>query len=265
MLDPIRFSNLKQVARSPLHYKHAVEKGRRDKPWLRGGRGLHCVLFNQPYVVFDGASRRGKAWDAFVANVDLLKDAEPQIDHEVILASELDGYKRMAEAIDNELTRQGLSKLLDGAVEEPIHWEYLGRKCRSTPDVLRRISIVDVKTTCNADPRRFHWDARKFCYAEQLRFYELAAQHRDDAGDPFTRELFIVAVEKEEPYPVVIWHVTDKMREQADRTIRLWFEQVLACEASDVWPGYVQCVQELDVLESDGVTLTIGGEDVDVE
>lgn len=241
---------------------------------------MHCVLFEQPYVVFDGASRRGKEWDLFVRLVeardtmiefvnDHPSDYGPDVDFandpEIILAKELDGYKRMADAIRSELARQGMSHLLDGDTERPIEWEWLGRKCRSTPDVARRTTITDVKTTCNADPRKFHWDARKFCYAEQLRFYERAVQFRDDAGDPFTRELYIIAAEKTAPFPVVIWQVTDRMREQAEKTLRLWFEQLLACEASNVWPGYAQTVQQLDVLEDGGLTLTIGGEESEVE
>lgn len=279
--DPVRFSNLKHIARSPSHYHHAATVGRDDKPWLRGGRGLHCVLFNQPYVVFDGASRNSKEWNRFIADREFMTFHKENRDScpptllevvdlhypkaEIILAKELDDYKRMADAIRSELARQGMSHLLDGDTERPIEWEWLGRKCRSTPDVARRTTITDVKTTCNADPRKFHWDARKFFYAEQLRFYERAVQFRDDAGDPFTRELYDIAVEKTAPFPVVIWQVTDRMREQAEKTLRLWFEQLLACEASNVWPGYAQTVQQLDVLEDSGLTLTIGGEESEVE
>lgn len=284
--DPIRFSNLKHIARSPAHYHHAVTVGRDDKPWLRGGRGLHAVLFDTPYVVFDGASRRGKAWDAFV-EVEL-SDAKFQTNPgdapEVILANELPVYMAMTDAIRSELARQDLDHLLHGETEKRIEWEWLGRKCAGTPDVASAAHIVDVKTTCNADPRRFHWDARKFCYAEQLVWYdsgvclaESSAEstssrcsqrmvYRESTGDDVTmRDLYIIAVEKTAPHPVVIWRVTDKMRIQAEKTTRLWIEQLLACEAANQWPGYAQTVQPLDVLESDGVTLQIGGEDVDVE
>ncbi len=264
--DPVRFSHLKHIAKSPLHCHHAVTEGRADKPWLRGGRGLHAVLFGTPYVVFSGASRHGKAWDTFL-DVELGDKftTHPGETPEVILAKELPVYEAQAAAIRAELKRLDLSHLLEGDVEQRIEWEWLGRKCAGTPDVAGAEWLVDVKTTCNADPRRFHWDARKFCYAEQLEWYRRGvalAKHGCEHINPYK---FIIAVEKTAPYPVVVWRVTEKMREQAEKTLRLWFEQLLACEASDSWPGYVQCVQELDVLESDALTLTIGEEEVEVE
>ncbi len=268
---PVRFSNLKHIARSPMHYHDAVTRGRDDKPWLRGGRGLHAVLFGTPYVVFNGAARRGKEWERFCEEQWFVGDAVAQQTHEVILAKELPLYELQAESIREELRRQGLSHLLEGDIEKRIEWEWLGRKCAGTPDVVGDGHVVDVKTTCNADPRRFVWDARKFSYAEQVTWYDFARSrcNRDVATGAEIqirkKELFIIAVEKTPPCPVVIWRVTDAKRLEAEKTLRLWFEQLLACEASDQWPGYVQCVQDLDVLGDDGVTLTIGEEEVEVE
>ncbi len=263
--DPVRFSNLKHIGRSAAHYHHAATVGRDDKPWLRGGRGLHAVLFEQPYVVFDGAARRGKEWEKFVDGItigmaQLQSDMKSQGPLEIILAKELPLYELQAESIREELRRQNLSHLLAGDIEQRIEWEWLGRKCAGTPDVACADWCVDLKTTCNADPRRFHWDARKFGYAEQLTWYSYGS-----SGGTKCQELYIVAVEKTPPCPVVIWRVTDAKRLEAEKTLRLWFEQLLACEASDQWPGYVQCVQDLDVLGDDGVTLTIGDEEVEVE
>ncbi len=249
--DPVRFSNLKHIGRSAAHYHHAATVGRDDKPWLRGGRGLHCVLFEQPRMVFEGGSRNSKAWDKFCD--------EYSETNEVMLAKELPIYEAQAAAIRAELKRQDLN-LLEGDIEKRIEWEWLGRKCAGTPDVVCADWCADVKTTCNADPRRFVWDARKFSYAEQLAWYSYGS-----FGGTKCQELYIIAVEKTAPFPVVIWRVTERMREQAERTLRLWFEQLLACEASDQWPGYAQCVQELDVQESEGLTLTIGDEEVEVE
>lgn len=274
--DPIRFSNLKHIARSPAHYHDAVTRGRDDKPWLRGGRGLHCVLFNQTYAVFDGGKRQGKAWENFC---EFIAETEAGVfgKTEVILAKELPAYEAMAASIRAELQRLNLSHLLEGDVEERIEWEWLGRKCAGTPDVQRLIlesmtlTTTDVKTTCNADPRKFHWDARKFGYSEQLAWYgqgrelKLRAEKTILAADDMHHEQFVIAVEKTPPYPVVVWKVTEKMREQAEKTLRIWFEQLLSCEASNCWPGYVQCVQALDVLESDSpLTLQIGDEEVEV-
>lgn len=303
---PVRFSHLKHIARSPLHYRHSVEQGFRDQPWLRGGRGLHAVLFQTLYVIFEGASRNSKEWNQFVAKRELLtamqalvtsdradrvaetlsnhveawkrlsgstekeralwaEAAEHAPEAEVMLRKEYELNVAMAEAILFELDRLELTSLLAGDTEKRIDWEWLGRKCGGTPDVVGPKRIVDVKTTCNADPKRFVWDARKFFYAEQLAWYaQGVALQPGGAWSSGFEDMFIIAVEKTPPHPVVVWQVTDRMREQAEKTIRIWMETLLSCEASNVWPGYTQRVEPLDVLESEEpVGLIIGGEEIE--
>lgn len=269
MTIPLRFSALKNVGRSLAHAKDYIDNGRDDKPWLRDGRNLHAVLFGTPYVLFDGASRRGKAWDVFVEAHESVYEGTDK--PEIILAKDLPIYQAQAESIRRECARQGLSYILEGDIEKRIEWSWLGRHCAGTPDVAAPLHVTDVKGTANADPRRFHWDARKFGYAEQLQWYHRGVISSKLAGqfDPDDHlcipDLFIVACERTSPYPVVIWRLTEKLRIQAEKTLRLWLEQFLASESSDCWPGYVQTVQDLDVLNDDSVTLQIVEEEVEVE
>lgn len=254
-VNDVRFSTLKWMAKSPAHYRWYTDNERPDRPCFAFGRGVHAHVLGTPIVAFDG-TRRGKAWDEF------------KLEHagsaEIVTSQEMATIDAIRSSVLRELDHHKLSHLLSGVIEQRITWEWLGRSCGGTPDVASLSHVVDLKTTDNADPRRFPWDARKYFMAEQLTWYERGVR-LNNANMPAAVDLYIIAVEKTAPHPVVIWRVTDKMREQAERTTRLWFEQLLACEASNQWPGYAQTVQPLDVLESDGVTLQIGGEDVDVE
>jgi hypothetical protein len=140
---PVRFSNLKHIARSPLHYWDAVQLGRDDTLAMRLGRGAHALTFGMPAIAFPGKKRAGKQWDAFSAL---------HADKEILSRSEW----AKSTAVANAIRRHPLASqlLLDGTtVEETIEWEWLGRKCTSRPDSRRGSSVVvDLKTTQCAEP-----------------------------------------------------------------------------------------------------------------
>jgi hypothetical protein len=52
------------------------------------------------------------------------------------------------------------------------------------------------------------------------------------------------------------------MLERGARLCRLWFEQLLVCEESGVWPGYSEAIVDWNDTEGDGVPLLIDGEEV---
>jgi hypothetical protein len=65
------------------------------------------------------------------------------------------------------------------------------------------------------------------------------------APGPVTQQ-YIVAVESSAPYPVTVIRVTDKMRNKGARQCRMWFEQLLVCERSGHFPGYVEADVDWD-------------------
>lgn len=259
---PVRFSNLKHIARSALHYWDAVQLDREDTLAMRLGRGAHAMVLGMPVILWTGKTRNGKEWERFKAE---------HADKEILNRSE---WAR-AEGIANAIRRHrhgdpavpSAAQLLfdDAVLEQIIEWEFLGRKCTSRPDSRKtdgRI-ITDLKTTRNAEPGWFRRDAMMRVYDAQLGFYDQAsAYHTGRDAD----ELYAVAVESKRPYAVTVLRLTDEARERGRKMCRLWMEQLLNYEAANHWPAYVDHIVDLDVPADDGeLTLTIDGDEFDFD
>ena len=244
---PVRFSELKQFAKSPAHYLHAIKSGRDfgGSPAYRFGRLVHYLCLGGDFAVYDGV-RRGKAWDAFHAK---------NVGRDIFTQSELDKARPVADAV---LMNSDAVRLLDGEREQEISWTWLGRDCAGRLDVAAPGHIVDLKTTNDAHPERFQRAAMRYAYHAQLAWYQNGLSF---AAGQTNRDCYIIAVESSPPYPVVIHRLTDAALEQGERLLRLWFEQLLNCESSGTWPGYAHGVVDFDVPDFDG-SLIIDGEEV---
>lgn len=243
---PVRFSNLKHIARSPLHYLDAVQLDRDDTLAMRIGRGAHAMVLGLPVAKWDRpakngsgkAPRNGDAWEKFVA------EQEPGT--EILNANEWAKAKGMADAIRRHPIAADLL-LADSVLrEQQFEWEWLGRRCSSRPDARSsdgRI-VTDFKTTQCAEPQKFQRDATFRAYNAQLAFYAIAVKHL--TGTEPT-ELYAVAVESKRPYPVTVLRLDDSARLQGEKLCRLWMERLLACEASNHWPAYTDAIVAFSV------------------
>jgi hypothetical protein len=252
---PVRFSSLKHMSRSALHYHDAVQLGREDTMAMRLGRGTHAMVLGEPVILYPGKTRQGKKWDAFKAL---------HADKEILIRSEWAKAEGMARAIQRHPDAAQL--LYDGTIlEQIIEWEFLGRRCTSRPDS-RAIDgrvITDLKTTQCAEPEKFARDAMYRGYNAQLSFYDQASEYETGRQ---ADDLFVAAIESKRPYAITILKMTDEAREQGRRLCRLWFEQVLNYERANRYPAYVDHVVDLDVPDGSGeLTLTIDGEDFDFD
>jgi len=235
---PVRFSNLKHIARSALHYYDAVQLGREDTLAMRLGRGAHAMVLGEPVIKWVGKTRQGKAWDEF---------KELHKDKEILNAKEW----ATAEGIANAIRRHPIAAplLFDGTIlEQTIEWEWMGRKCTSRPDSRGANIVTDLKTTQCADPAKFRFDAFRRAYHAQLVFYGLATKHL--TGKEPT-DLYAAAVEQKRPHAVTVFRLTDSDRIAGEKLCRMWFERLLVCEASNTWPAYTESIVAFDA-PSDG-------------
>lgn len=243
-LLPVRFSKLKLIALSPAHYLAAI---RRVTQVLERGLSVHSILLGgQRIVAYPGPVRRGKVYDAFCAeNPDAL----------VVNRNDYDKAMGMVESVRRN--RQAM-ELLEGQRELEVDWTYLGRKCQSHVDVVGPGArwVTELKTAVSSEPGRFAWQAHKLAYFGQVAFY-LEAIREAGLGEP--TDAYFVAVENKEPYVVSVMRAADDALEMGRRTVRLWMEQLLACEAADQWPGYVQGIVDLHAPSND-IEFTFGDE-----
>jgi hypothetical protein len=240
-LEPVRFTHLKAMSRSPLHYVHAAKHGRADTAAMRLGRIVHWnVLGGMPddedgrIVLWDG-TRHGNAWKSFAA--------EHQND-EIVTPPEWEKSLAICDAVTSDPIA---APLLDGTRETPIDWAIGPRACRSRPDVLHhdRGVLVDLKTTTDASIVGLKRQAWKMAYHAQLAFYADAARH----SGVVVREVYIVGVEVAAPHAVTVLRLTNRVIEEGRRMYRSWFERLLVCESSATWPSYTQHVELFDVPE----------------
>lgn len=247
---PVRFSRLKAMSRSPMHYFHEVQEDRDDSLSMRIGRGAHAMLLGLPVVRFEGKVRRGKEWEAFAA-----KNAGK----EILNRKEWAEAEGMAGAVHKHKTAHDLLFGAGVQLEQTIEWELNGRKCTSRPDAHRGSDLlIDLKSTRCSEPRKFSRDASFMGYHAQFSFYGEAI--RAATGKAPT-DNYVVAVENKKPYVVTVLEVPARTIAEGEKCWRIWWEQLHVCESSNEWPGYTQAIEQFDIADSGDLTLRIGGED----
>ncbi len=256
---PVRFSRLKLFGKSAAHYFHACQEPDGEETLaLRMGSGTHAMLFDQPCACFDGR-RVGKSWAEF---------AERHAGEVILNRREWTEATAIAEAVKRN---KRASALLfdDTIIEQRIDWAHIGnRACRSTPDARgkKRRHVVDLKSTRSAHPKWFSRDAWKLYYYAQLAFYGDAIEQATGVRPD---EYFLVAVESIAPYPVTVFELDAELVEHGHKVNWTWFEELLGCEASGVWPEYSDHLVPMGKPEfardQEPAELSIGGELVAIE
>lgn len=237
-MDPLRFSRLRLMGRSPAHYAAYQEP---DTTSMEVGTAADRLVFNTgPVLAYPGAVRRGKEYDAFC-------DHNPG----ALILTQKDASKALgiAEAVS---ACADAVRLLQGTAvtQQTMLWDFQGRPCRGTPDVRGVGYLADLKTGETSDPRRFAWKLRTYAYHAQMAWYESGVQL---SGLPAVTDSYIVAVEQAPPHVVTVFRLTDRAIELGARLWRTWFEQLQVCEASDDWPPYSQSIVDLDVPDDEDI------------
>lgn len=234
-LPPVRFSRLKLMDQSPAHYRHGFT-GETDP--MAKGTALHAYMLGgrDRVVVYTGGARNAK----FQKWIDF--QAEHEGRHIIIPSQEreVEGMRRSLEAHP-----RAMELLDDGVQEERITWEFGGRACAGTPDVVKPLAsgkkrLVELKTCMSSNPRRFRWQGEKMAYHAQVAWYmdglERTMAYRHGPVD----EVFIVAVESKAPWPVTVIRVRESMLKKGREAYKEWMSALRVCEQHDHWPAYAE-------------------------
>ena len=233
--QPIRFSHLRAYGRSGMHGKLARETGEEEETVaMERGTAVHALLFGTKKVCgYPGPVRRGKDYDAF---------ALEHADYEILTQAEYDKARAMADAV---LASSLAMSVLAGVAEQTLLFRWIGRDCRSTPDVRGNDFITELKTTANADPVKFQWHSLRMHYHAQMAFERLATH----ALGTRAQRCYLVAVESKPPYPVSVFEFTEHALIDGEKLLSLWMERLMSCEASNQYPPYCSSIVELDTPE----------------
>ena len=246
----VRLSYLKAMGKSPAHCKHSMLSGWEPSLAMRIGSGAHALLLGgQNIAVFTGKTRQGKAWEAF---------KEQHKDDLILNRSEMRKAEGIAASVrGNSLASRVLFDQPETVYEQTIHFEFMGRKCRATPDARTYRHLVDLKSTRNADPSKFQWDAIRMGYHAQMAFYAQAMKAERGFGPS---AVYIVAVESVPPYAVTVLELTPGALSIGERLCRTWMERLKACEAANSWPGYCESMVPFEVPDME-LNLTFAEDD----
>lgn len=240
-LPGLSASSLKKLARSPLAYKWALDHpDTTPSASMVLGSAVHTAILEPErmrtdYVLWDGGTRRGKAWDAFEA------ENESKV---ILTATEFDTVKAMRRSV---LTHEPAVRYLEaGTPEVSMQWEMAGRQFKGRIDWLTVIDgqpvIADLKTTRDARPYKFGADAFNLGYHIQFALYcdGFAALH----GGQVPR-FVVICVENGAPYEPAVFDIPEDViehgREEYMRLVTLLDE----CEASGTWPPACETEQAL--------------------
>lgn len=204
-LPALNWSTLKEIARSPKHYRHRVNVPREDRPSLALGRAAHTAVleyarWEADYTVYPGKTRRGKEWDAFKTQHEGMT---------ILTRDQALSALEIRQAVRS--SPLAMKYLTTFTPEVTLTWTDPGTgfPCKARIDALSEIDgrywIEDLKTAQSIEMRVFGGAAARYGYHSQLAWYERGARAcgLDVAGRG------IIAVESEAPYDVGVFTVDE--------------------------------------------------------
>lgn len=252
-LQPVRFSTLKRIGQSPAHYKWFLDHPAEPTKAMRLGTAVDALLFGtKPVPPATCASRRSKEWATFEAD---------NPDSVLLTRSEYITAQEMADSLSRH--KQAMEFLSGGNRQQTLKWEMDDRECSGTPDRWCPEVLSDLKSGVTSDPARVPWQVLKLAYHAQLDWYGNAITFHNGGRRP--KRSVLVFVEQSAPYVVTIFEATEADLLKGRKLWRLWFERLLVCEANDSWPGYCESVVPLALPDSEGITLQVDGEEMEVQ
>lgn len=241
--DRVNWSTLKAMRTSPKHYLHLLATPREDTDALKQGRLTHCALYepgalHERYVVapsfhrgmnddtarakgYAGGKQAAAEWDAAMIGTQ----AE-SVTAEMMLRATSMRDAVMADPVARRFFEGGHAEL-------QIEWTdaETGIECRGRVDHVNG-ALSDLKTTRSI--AAFDRDAARYLYHAQLAWYHdgLLAAGIETDGLPY-----IIAVENEAPFDVLVLFFDAADLAAGRRVYRECLDRLAECRAANVWPG----------------------------
>lgn len=238
-LPGVNWSTLKDMAKSPLHYRHRVSEPREDTPRMGMGRAVHTAVlepdrFVLEYAVWSGPRRAGKDYEAFVA-------ANPG--RTILRADEYERCLTMRDAVRGN--RDARKLLRRGQPEVVLKWvdPWTRLRCKARLDWLDRGALTDLKTTASIDALDFGRLAGRMLYHGQLAFYRGGLDATEHPKTPVR----ILAVEADPPHDVGVFVLPGDVLDAGFDLVDELLRKVRKHRSSRRWPGRYQGEQLLEL------------------
>ena len=158
----------------------------------------------------------------------------------VLTVEQMDLIEQMAQGV--AINDHAVDLIYYGIAEGVIRTHYCGISCQIRMDWLNpNRGIVDFKT-CD-DLTWFEADARRYRYPNQMAFYQSVL--KEVIGDFVP--VYLVAIEKKEPFRCGVWRVSDECLAMARQDNEAAIERLKSCRNKDIWPTGYEEIRVLDV------------------
>lgn len=236
-------SGLKELLKSPAHYRAYLEQEQADSAALRWGRLVHLAILEpelyQTSVLIrpevDGRTKEGKAV--------LAEFASASVGKEVVTQAENLAVHRILDATQKNATA---SKVFSGGkAEVSVYWtdEASGVLCKARADYLRGSTIFDLKTCYSAAESEFKKAVKAYRYDLSAAFYLDGFR----TALPEVKNFAWVALEKTAPYCFGFYAAVEEDLNAARAEISKALATYAECQKSGVWPGLPETFTNLSL------------------
>lgn len=216
-----------------------------DRPAYLIGRATHSLvlegreIFEKTYAI--GGPVNERTGERFGSRTKAFQEWAAMQSRSVLSDDQAGLVESMAAMV--RAHEHAAALLSEGIPEGVIRAEYCGVLCQARIDWFSAKSgILDFKTADNID-----WlenDARNYGYVHQLSFYRslLAAVSGTVVA------VFLLAVEKREPFRCGVWRVSEEVLGIAERENAAAIARLQECRKLDTWPTGYETPRVLDWL-----------------
>lgn len=239
-LTGVHITGLKEMRKSPKHYKHRLSNPRKTTSALEFGNAAHVAVleperFLKDFALWHGKHpdgktrpRNGGAWDEFKT----LNSART-----IIRDEDYDEAIAFRDAVREDAV--AMRYLAMGKPEVAMTWQdsVTGVWCVGRVDWITTVdkhpAIVDLKSARDVSDQWFSRDAAKLDYHMQCAYY--ADGYQAIVGK--MPRVVVIAVESAPPYDVVTYIVPEEVLEVGRENYRELLTKFKACTESGEWPG----------------------------
>ncbi len=238
----VNHSTLKGFRHSALHVHEAFHAP--ATPEQRLGSAAHHWLLERPtfwekYALWEGATRRGKTWDAWI---------EQNVGKESITPEGFDEVQQISKGVGRHPTAERLRRT-PGHAEVVLVWkDPAGVLCKARCDKLIPAStniVLDIKTTMDASTTAFSRSIERYRYDTQAAMYERGARVLGMENVRFV----LLPIESSPPYAARTLDLGPRTRKNAADILNGWLLRYAACEKAGDWPGYDDGIESIDISE----------------
>lgn len=236
-LKAINASSLKEMNRSPLHFKYLYDNHKRDSESLSLGRAAHKAIFeNEEFKKF-------KVMPKFDGRTTVGKEGKAKwlLDNEGVELIEQDEYNLATEMRDACYNHSTAKVLLETKSyhELSMVWEDNGVLCKGRIDryIMEKGSpvVLDLKTTQDAREEFFWKDIKKWMYYYSLSFY---LRGLEIIRNKSHKRAIIVAVESSAPHGVLVRELGAGWIANGLWQIEEHLKTFKKCTDVGIWDGY---------------------------